>query len=330
MSQIEWTDHTWNPGVYGCRAVSPGCGRCYAARMAHRLTGMGVYPEGLTRRTPTGVHWTGTVVTSPIVERLDSLPRRRRVRVFVASMSDLFHRDVPSIFIRQVFMAMSERQHLTFQLLTKRPERARDWWRDWEREDPRQTWPHNVWMGTSVEDQRRAEERIPYLLEIPAAVRWLSCEPLLGPVDLRRLVARGVVVLDALEGRMGWPSPHALCAQIRWVVVGGESGPGARAVHPDWIRAIRDQCSEAGTAFFFKQWGGRSKKMTGRVLDGRLHDALPAGSHLRRLIERPRRMERPVWGRCSCVGGKRIQVSPDGCGETLCKHIPEGSCSGSP
>lgn len=261
-TKIEWTDATWNPGIFGCEEVSPACANCYAAPMAHRLVGMGRYPEGVTARRASGVHWSGVVRVADSIQGLDGLPKRAHKRVFVTSMSDLFHKDVPFRFIADVFDAMNDRQHLTFQVLTKRPERAFEWWQ-WSTALPdpdqdkgiRYCWPRNVWLGATVEDQARADERIPWLLRVPAPVRLLSMEPLLGPVNLRRVVYDGVCAIDALEGLCGWPSPHADCERLHWVITGGESGHRARPSNPQWFRNIRDACLQTDVPFFFKQWG---------------------------------------------------------------------------
>lgn len=229
-SAIEWTDATWNP-VTGCTKVSPGCKHCYAERFAERFRGVQGHPfeQGFDLRL-----WP---------ERLEQ-PLRWRAsrRIFVNSMSDLFHPDVPDAFILRVFEVMEEASHHQFQVLTKRPERALEL-------APRLVWPQNVWMGTSVESQPYTR-RIDKLRNIPAHVRFLSCEPLLGPLSLD-------------------------LAGIHWVIVGGESGPGARPMRPEWVTSIRDQCREVDVAFFFKQWGGVHKSKTGRELDGRTYDEMP-------------------------------------------------------
>ncbi len=231
-SAIEWTDATWNP-ITGCTKVSPGCKNCYAERLALRLRAMG------NPRYRAGFKMTLHR------DQLD-LPLRWRQpkRVFVNSMSDLFHEAVPESFIRDVFEVMISAHWHTFQVLTKRAERVR-------RLATLLSWPSNVWQGVSVETSRYIS-RIKYLLDVPASVRFLSLEPLLGPLpDL------------PLDG-------------IDWVIVGGESGPKSRPVNTEWVRDIRDQCKGAGVPFFFKQWGGRSPKAGGRTLDGRLWDELPA------------------------------------------------------
>ena len=231
-SSIEWTEATWNP-VTGCTKVSPGCKHCYAERMARRLHAMGQpnYRNGF-RLT---VH-----------DAMLDLPlewRRPRV-VFVNSMSDLFHRDVPAPFVRRVFDVMQRASWHTFQILTKRSDRLLELSADLP-------WPPNVWMGVSVESAKYAL-RIDHLRETGAAVKFLSLEPLLGP-------------LDALD-----------LTGIDWAIVGGESGPKARPMDPLWVTGIRDQCRRAGVAFFFKQWGGPNKKRTGRTLEGRTWDEMPS------------------------------------------------------
>lgn len=265
-SKIEWTDATWNP-VTGCTKVSPGCDHCYAETFAERWRG-----------TP-GHHFENGFDVTLRPERVQQpLKWRKPRKVFVNSMSDLFHDDIPDEFIANVFATMAATPQHTYQVLTKRHGRMRsllnrddfaeqvlDWGRaTMRREDSRpraihQEWPlPNVWLGVSVEDQKRADLRIPALLDTPAAVRFLSCEPLLGPVDLSRWL--GVEYMDALEG-YGEELGAALTGRVgpygglHWVIVGGESGPGARPVHPDWVRTLRDQCTAAGTAFFFKQFG---------------------------------------------------------------------------
>jgi protein gp37 len=231
MSKIEWTEVTWNP-VTGCYKISQGCKNCYAERMAARLHLMGSarYADGFK---PT-LHW--DLVDQPI--------RWKRPRtVFVNSMSDLFQEDVPFEFIKAVFATMQATPQHTYQVLTKRSERLLEF-------APQLPWPANVWMGVSVED-KRVLRRVRDLQQVPAAVRFLSCEPLIGP--LVRLPLAG----------------------IQWVIVGGESGPGARPMLPCWVEQIQAQCQRAGAAFFFKQWGGVRKHETGRTLHGRTWDELP-------------------------------------------------------
>ncbi len=215
-SKIEWTDATWNP-VTGCTPVSTGCANCYAKRMAKRLAGRHGYPK--TNPFTVTVH----------LDRLEEPLRWRKPRmVFVCSMGDLFHDDVPGDVIDKVFAVMELAPQHTFQVLTKRPHHMATYLN--ARGFGLNPLP-NVWLGTSVEDQSLAHYRIPYLLNCPAVVRFLSCEPLLGPL------------------------PNLNLDGIHWVIVGGESGPGARPMNSDWARDIRNQCQAAGVPFFFKQWG---------------------------------------------------------------------------
>jgi protein gp37 len=230
-SNIEWTEATWNP-VTGCTKVSAGCKNCYAERMARRLQAMGVpqYANGFQLTLQPGA--------------LD-LPARWKKprRIFVNSMSDLFHRDVPLQFIQEVFSVMKSCPQHTFQILTKRPHIAAEF----ANELP---WPENVWLGTSVENML-VVHRIDDLRDVAAEIRFLSLEPLLGPL------------------------PRLNLSGIHWVIVGGESGPGARPMDPKWVEQIRDHCVAAGVPFFFKQWGGANKKRTGRILGGRTWDEMP-------------------------------------------------------
>ncbi len=230
-SSIEWTDATWNP-VTGCTKVSPGCKNCYADRMAGRLQAMGV-----------SQYRNGFALT--LQQEALSVPLRwKKPRfVFVNSMSDLFHKDIPLDYIQRVFRVMRDASRHTFQVLTKRPEIALKY-------SPDLPWPKNVWLGTSVENAFYTH-RIRDLRKVPAHTRFLSVEPLIGPIP--RLPLQG----------------------INWVIVGGESGPGARPMEADWVRRIRDRCLAKGVPFFFKQWGGTNKKKSGRMLDGRTWDAMP-------------------------------------------------------
>ncbi|GIX17930.1 MAG: hypothetical protein KatS3mg119_2116 [Rhodothalassiaceae bacterium] len=247
-SAIEWTDATWNP-VAGCTAVSPGCTNCYAARMAARLEAMGHSKyAGTTRRSGRKTVWTGRINLDPEALALPLRWRRPR-RIFVNSMSDLFHEAVPDSFIRHVFAVMSAADWHQYQVLTKRPDRMRAWLAAAQFQPS-----DHIWLGTSVENADMLW-RVDELRRTPAIVRFLSCEPLLGPLDGIDLTA------------------------IDWVIVGGESGPGARPMREEWVLTIRDACLSAGVAFFFKQWGGRNKKKTGRLLEGRIWEQYPA--HLR-------------------------------------------------
>lgn len=244
-SDIEWTEATWNP-VAGCALVSPGCTNCYAMRMAARLAAMG-HPKyrGTTRKSGRRHVWTGHInLDADSLEAPLSWPRPKRI--FVNSMSDLFQESVPVDFIAQVWAVMERASWHTFQILTKRPERMRAVLNEGDfRVLP------NVWLGTSVENSDYLY-RLDDLRRTPAAVRFVSFEPLLGPID------------------------EADLSGVHWAIVGGESGPGARPMAKDWVRALRRLCREQGVAFFFKQWGGPNKKQSGRRLDGRLYDEYPA------------------------------------------------------
>jgi len=231
ISKIEWTESTWNP-VTGCTKVSPGCKHCYAERMAHRLYALGNpnYRNDFKLKT---------------IRKMLELPLRwKKPRtIFVNSMSDLFHDKVPDAFIHSVFEVMKQAPQHTFQILTKRSERLK-------KLSHRLPWPHNIWMGVSVESSTYLY-RIDDLRKTHARVRFVSFEPLLGSIPTINL-----------EG-------------IDWVILGGESGPGARPLSPLWAREIRDICLSKDIPFFFKQWGGFNKKKTGRTLDGRTWDDMP-------------------------------------------------------
>jgi len=270
-THIEWTDATWNP-ITGCTMVSAGCTNCYAMGLA--ATRLRHHPSraGLTRMTGGRAVWTGEVRLNE--QWLDQPLRWRRPRmIFVCAHGDLFHENVPDEWIDRVFAVMALAPQHRFQVLTKRPERARAYlsklsdepseWRC-KRLDYAQitAWPlPNVWLGTSIEDQATAEARIPHLLAAPAAVRFVSAEPLLGPVRLDDLILDdgqpGEWHVNALDAECGdlADDPAFGCATIDWVIVGGESGNGARPMHPDWARSLRDQCQAASVAFFFKQNG---------------------------------------------------------------------------
>lgn len=233
-SNIEWTEMTWNP-VTGCTKISQGCKNCYAERMSKRLIAMG------SERYRNGFQ----VTLHP--DSLD-IPRRwkRAKFIFVNSMSDLFHDDIPLAYIQRVFRTMHDCPHHTFQVLTKRSERLLEL-------SSQLVWPKNVWIGVSVENSRM-RHRISHLREVPASVRFLSLEPLIGP--LGDLDLRG----------------------IHWVIVGGESGPRARPMKKDWVEPILRQCRANDVPFFFKQWGGVRKDLAGRRLNGRLYDEMPDAS----------------------------------------------------
>ena len=228
---IEWTESTWNP-VTGCTKISEGCTHCYAERMARRLKAMGQvnYVNGFK------------VTLHPHALNLPLTWKKPQI-IFVNSMSDLFHKDIPLSFIRKVFGIMEQAHWHTFQILTKRAERLSELASLFK-------WPDNVWMGVTVENAS-CVKRIDYLRDVRAAVRFLSLEPLLGPL------------------------PNMDLSRIDWVIVGGESGPGARLMDEKWVLDIQQQCHKADVPFFFKQWGGVNKKKTGRLLNGIIYSEMP-------------------------------------------------------
>lgn len=330
-NKIEWTDETWNPTV-GCSRVSEGCRFCYAESVDRRFAAT----KGHEFRPWTGPNAAHNVRLHP--ERLDMpLKWRKPRRVFVNSMSDLFHEQVPDKFIWRVFQVMAQCGQHTFQILTKRPERMLEilqgrYWRNFgpsslggdlhaliikgEHQTGDVPFLPNVWLGVSVENQQAADERIPLLLQTPAAVRFLSCEPLLGPVNLDRWfgLQDGNEWAECLCDEIDESDRPCITCECRkelgkksgldWVIAGGESGPNARPMHPDWARSLRDQCVAAGVPFFFKQWGEWvpyyheaeldplsedksqwigdmpfrrvGKKKAGRLFDGRAWDEYPA------------------------------------------------------
>lgn len=327
-TKIEWTDATWNP-LRGCSRVSAGCMNCYAEAVANRFKGPGQPYEGLIAK---GGQWNGSIKLIP--EILQAPLRWKKPRsVFVNSMSDLFHENVPFEFIAAVFAIMSVTTRHTYQVLTKRPARMLEFF-DWAREENEplpqaegdtiaEYWPEeipwegydncgpsfpyeNIWLGVSIEDQATADERIPLLLRTPAAVRWVSAEPLLGPVEINFIGCP-----ECGHSKNYWAPNFTICRNcgnevasppentIDWVVVGGESGKNARPMQLDWVRSLRDQCLDTGTPFFFKQWGEFApnfftdedgeyaggpiwmdrigKKSAGRLLDGREWNEYPEG-----------------------------------------------------
>ncbi len=243
-TSIEWTDATWNP-VAGCAVLSAGCTNCYAMRMAARLKSMGMEKyEGLTRKSGERHVWTGLVRCD---EQALSVPQtwKRPRNIFVNSMSDLFHEAVPSDFVRKVWGVMASTPQHTYQILTKRPERMAELVPQVTRAPLA-----NVWLGTSVESGT-VLDRLDHLRQVPSAVRFVSFEPLIGSVGEADLTG------------------------IHWAIVGGESGPKARPMETEWVAEIERACRRFGTAFFFKQWGGKNKKAAGRSYRGRTWDEMP-------------------------------------------------------
>lgn len=286
---IEWTEHSWNP-IVGCSLATPGCTNCYAMKMARRLERMGTVAHyaGLTKETKAGPVWTGKMVQAPEHVLLEPLRRRKPTTWFVNSMSDLFHEDVPDAWIDRVFAVMALCPQHTFQVLTKRAARMRAYMASaheriadaamsaapvgldisrsgiiWQPHCLPSTsferWPlPNVWLGVSAEDQRRAEERIPDLLATPAAIRFVSAEPLLGPIDFDMLRVGDAWMIGALTGIYG-ALPGNRGEKLDLIIVGGESGKGARHMEDIWAESIQAQCAASGTAFFMKQMGGPVK-----------------------------------------------------------------------
>jgi protein gp37 len=299
ISAIEWTDEVWNP-VTGCDRVSPGCANCYALELAPKLRRFALArarkdpdrPRGKWADVADGARSSGPAFGVTLHPKVLEQPLRWRKprRVFVNSMSDLFHEEVPFEFVDRVFEVMAEADRHTFQVLTKRPERMLAYFEHAADHmaltlaDLR-PWP-NVWLGVSIEN-RRFVGRADVLRATPAAVRFISAEPLLGP-----LIAEYVLWTDPhpYEERTGDPDDVVGTAHwtdayegdeldlagIDWLIVGGESGPSHRPIREEWVRDLRDACAEAGTAFFFRQWGGRTPKSGGRELDGRTWDEFPS------------------------------------------------------
>lgn len=314
-TKIEWTDATWNP-LIGCSRVSTGCVNCYAEGIAYRFSEQEGSPFfGTAKRVNGHSVWTGRVNVN---ERVMDQPLRwqRPRKIFVNSLSDLFHESVSIETIDRVFAVMAQAPQHTFQILTKRAERMLDYCEmvavrngiggaDFPEDTPIPKFVEyplrNVWLGVSVENQAAADDRIPLLLLTPTAVRFLSCEPLLGHIDLRKVFDDDLGTIDSLTpgyfpNRRPPPRPRPA---IDWVIAGGESGHDARPMHPDWARSLRDQCDRAGVPFFFKQWGEFAsvsevegpgthytfpdgttvrrvgKKLAGNTLDHREHKAFP-------------------------------------------------------
>lgn len=301
-TKIEWTGETWNP-VVGCSIESPGCTNCYAMRMAARLELMSAvqFPHyaGLTKPSKAGAVWTGKVAQAPDGILLKPLTWRKPRTIFVCSMADLFHDDVPDAWIDRVFAVMALCPQHTFQVLTKRSRRMREYLSritkaivddkvlievatelalSWAHPQCKRVWPlPNVWLGVSAERQQEADARIPDLLATPAAVRFVSAEPLLGPIDFRHFrYDNGATPQhhDALTG-FSTETPWAYVAgsgrvrdpfsrgKLDWIIVGGESGPGARPMHPDWAKDIVRQCKAAGVPVFVKQIGANATNREG-------------------------------------------------------------------
>ena len=231
QSKIEWTEMTWNPTT-GCNKISAGCKFCYAEVMARRLKAMGVekYKDGFKLALHEDTLFTPFTWKSPKI-------------VFVNSMSDLFHKDIPLSFLKKIFKVMNDNPQHVFQVLTKRADILLKYHK-------KLNWTHNIWMGVSVENEKFIE-RIDLLRETNARTKFLSCEPLIGPL------------------------PNLNLEKIDWVIVGGESGRKPRPMEPDWVIDIQEQCEEKGVAFFFKQWGGTNKKKTGRILNGKIYSEMP-------------------------------------------------------
>ncbi len=286
-TKIEWATRTWNP-IVGCTIHSPGCKNCYAMRMAARLEAMAVKPNGTgnhglnhylgaTESSRRGAVWTGKIGIAPDDAFTAPLRRKKPTDYFVNSMSDLFQESVPFEVVDRVFAVMALSPQHIYKILTKRSDRMREYMTArngmgnsslckaindipanlGNRRGALEMPLPNVWLGVSVEDQTRADERIPDLVATPAAIRFISAEPLLGPVDLRDFTYPiGLVIKVATSGFGGeYRAPNAVRPAINWVITGGESGPDARPMHPDWARSLRDQCAAAGIPFHFKQWG---------------------------------------------------------------------------
>jgi protein gp37 len=298
-SNIEWTEQTWNP-VVGCSIVSPGCTNCYAMKMAARIqkmnrtgghgSGYVNHYDGTTKVVNGKPIWTGKLALARDALFLEPLRRKKPTVYFVNSMGDLFHEDCPDDWISRVFGVMAQAPQHTFQVLTKRAKRMRDYCNTIQKYGRIEFLP-NVWLGVSTERQQEADERIPELLQTPAAVRFISAEPLLGAIDLRPWLSEGsgcehcdddrgpgggplchsdripreqqcperLAIFEHDEGPVdedgapAWITPRRI--NLDWVIVGGESGPGSRPMHPEWARSLRDQCLAADVSFFFKQWG---------------------------------------------------------------------------
>lgn len=323
-TQIEWTNATWNP-VRGCSRVSEGCRNCYAEVQAARVNacqhGSGISEgsaayDGLLAKSG---QWNGKIKLVPQALQ-QPLSWKEPRRIFVNSMSDLFHENVPAEFISQVFEIMALCPQHTFQILTKRPERMLNYFMCMSLAGAPERlfaasagrWPlPNVWLGVSVEDQKTADARIPVLLQVPAAVRWVSAEPLLGTVNLESTLGgtqwiggqrgchgthKGIGTEDCPHNKHHHHD-HRCNRGLDWIVVGGESGSNARPMHPDWVRGVRDQCAAAGVPFFFKQWGEWTQRCLLKI------DGKPYGGSKDFLELDPQGKKWPeIIGMCDCGG----------------------------
>lgn len=304
-TNIEWADYVWNP-VIGCSIVSPGCTNCYAMKMAARIQrmaagrGASTHYAGTTREVNGNAVWTGKLAIAPDDIVTAPLHQKKPRKIFVCSMGDLFHENVPDEWIDRVFAVMALAPQHTFQVLTKRSTRMREYFSGALRDSRhrietitypmsarfqiagmRPTWPlPHVWLGVSAEDQARADERVPDLLATPAAIRFVSAEPLLSQIDFTRLrfsTSTERWICNSLDFGNGFfpPKPHQ--KPLDWIIVGGESGSGARPMHPDWARSIRDQCRASGTPFFMKQMGGPVKARMPPIPDDLMIREFPKG-----------------------------------------------------
>jgi protein gp37 len=336
MSKIEWTEETWNP-LIGCSKVSPGCKNCYAIQTAwirQHNPKMSERYAGVVEKTPAGnLNWTGKVnVANEAIDK--PLRKKKPTKYFVNSMSDLFHEAVPFEVIDKIYAIMGRCQHHVFQILTKRPERMLEYYKS----DPYQRilshayalnlskghslgagidnpntpgawgWEH-VWLGVSVENQQTANERIPLLLQVPAAVRFLSCEPLLGPLRLDQLIREEehyAWVDNCLTGFKAHGAGGWYDNKIDWVIVGGESGAGARPLHPDWVRSLRDQCQKTGTRYFFKQWG---EYYTHSYLSGSGQPHFRMFTNMQHWVDKAQTWVR--GGRCISIDGRKCKSGKD-------------------
>ncbi len=347
-TKIEWTDATWNP-ITGCSVVSPGCTNCYAMRLAGTRLRNHPSRAGLTRQSKAGPVWTGKVRLNR--QELHKPAEWRRPRmIFVCAHGDLFAEEVPDEWILDVLTVIASNPHHHFQVLTKRAWRMREFmsrenlleeiYANWSgfSGKPREVWSwplHNLWLGVSTEDQKHARLRIPALLETPAAIRWISAEPLLGGLDLTNINgtthesaewAHNVLTGSFWRPGVGKPMTEPSDKRLHWVVAGGESGPGARPMHPDWARSLRDQCASAGVPFFFKQWGSwapvpwklvrepqeSDARYIARSMSQCSQHAVSLGGHLAALDHQPWSVERTLPAPTSHQAVKRVNKATAG------------------